>query len=128
MKEDRKVLINKYGTVLSFPKSFNGVDDYVRIEGKPILINENMGTKVVFPFFPPNNWAVNIRFFPRALKDWEIHGIKTGKIKPFKCRKCNWHFISRSELMSHIWEFHRKKERGKRIERNKNNGKSNRKQ
>jgi hypothetical protein len=105
----RKVLIKKYGTVLSFPKSFDGINDYVKIEGKPILINENKGTKVVFPFFPPNEWMVDIKFFPEALNHQQIYGIEIGELKIFKCRKCNWYFTSRSKLMLHIWQFHRKK-------------------
>jgi hypothetical protein len=62
--------------------NFNGVNDYVKI---------------------------NFRYFPRALKVQEIRGIYTGKIKPLRCKKCNWYFVSRNELMYHIWEFHRKK-------------------
>ena len=51
---------------------------------------------------------VQIRVYSRALFEAEIQAIYAGLIKPLRCRRCNLWFTSRSELMKHIWEVHRR--------------------
>ena len=48
------------------------------------------------------------RVYPRALSRTEIEGLWRGAIQPFKCHVCGLYFTSRSELMRHIWKYHRK--------------------
>jgi hypothetical protein len=70
--------------------NFNGIDDYVEVpEGRSLF---KAG-----------------RFFPRTLSYEEVKMLYEGKVKPLKCRRCNFYFMSRSELMYHIWSFHRRK-------------------
>ena len=52
------------------------------------------------------------RFFPRALRREEIEALIRGDINPVRCKRCNFWFTNRSELMRHIWDFHRRKKGG----------------
>jgi hypothetical protein len=71
---------------------FDGVDDKVEIDSHEEAVE----------------WVwEDIKRFPRALSNEEIAGLCFGYIKPLKCRRCNFWFTSRSELMRHIWEWHR---------------------
>jgi len=51
---------------------------------------------------------VEIRAFPRALSREEIIMLSKGH-RPFYCKRCDLWFMSRSELMKHIWEVHRRR-------------------
>jgi len=72
---------------------FDGIDDYVEVP-------EKGKWKTFYPFG---------KVFPRMLSEEEVLQLLEGKVKPLKCRKCNFWFMSRSELMYHIWSRHRKK-------------------
>jgi hypothetical protein len=50
---------------------------------------------------------LQIMFFSRALSEEEARAIYEGRIKPLRCRRCNLYFVTRSELMHHIW-IHRR--------------------
>ena len=71
--------------------SFDGVDDYVN------------GAEKEKGF----NYSLKIMFFPRPLAHEEIVMLHEGRIKPVRCRKCNYYFTNRSELMRHVWIRHR---------------------
>jgi len=51
---------------------------------------------------------LKVMFFPRPLSEKEIKELYAGEIKPVCCRRCSFWFVSRSELMRHIWEKHRR--------------------
>ena len=50
---------------------------------------------------------VEIRAFPRALSYEEILKLYKG-YRPFHCKRCDLWFMTKSELMKHIWEVHRR--------------------
>jgi hypothetical protein len=80
---------------------FDGIDDTVPSdEDIPSTSLKRWKCSYGLGWFAP-------RFFPRTLTEDEIHEISLGKIKPLRCKKCNFYFTSRSELMRHIWK-HRK--------------------
>ena len=48
-----------------------------------------------------------VKGFPRALTFDEVVKLYEGH-KPFHCKRCDLWFMTRSELMKHIWDAHRR--------------------
>jgi len=82
---------------------FDGIDDTIVPSDKDVPSSPEKRVIVYLTGEP--------KIFSRYLTEEEAKEIHLGNMKPLKCRKCNLYFVSRSELMKHVWSHRRKEKR-----------------